>query len=232
MPYAAKATVEHEFVTDHLELYITFNYRMQRYIRPLSGTPSDPLLPAMDALIIVADTVVIDAVSASWLDEWTLKIISDTFSPYPLSVSFEYDGPDPGLKTAWDKQWEPFGPIVSTDLTKTLWITGMILVWFGSVASIPSGWALCNGSNGTPDLRDRFVLAAGINYAPGATGGVINHTHAFSYTFSGALAAGVNIVDATPAGTIGRNFAGGGGGTTQAANALPPYHVLCYIMKL
>ena len=34
-------------------------------------------------------------------------------------------------------------------------VTGMILLWSGSIASIPSGWSLCNGSNGTPDLRDR-----------------------------------------------------------------------------
>jgi hypothetical protein len=50
-------------------------------------------------------------------------------------------------------------------------VTGMIMLWSGSVASVPSGWALCNGSNGTPDLRDRFVVGAGSTYAVGATGG-------------------------------------------------------------
>lgn len=48
---------------------------------------------------------------------------------------------------------------------------GGIIMWSGSIASIPSGWALCNGSNGTPDLRDRFVVGAGSSYNPGATGG-------------------------------------------------------------
>jgi hypothetical protein len=38
--------------------------------------------------------------------------------------------------------------------------TGLITLWYGSVATIPSGWALCNGSNGTPDLRDKFVVGA------------------------------------------------------------------------
>jgi len=38
--------------------------------------------------------------------------------------------------------------------------TGIICMWYGSVASIPTGWALCNGSNGTPDLRDKFVIGA------------------------------------------------------------------------
>lgn len=49
---------------------------------------------------------------------------------------------------------------------------GGIILWSGSVASIPSGWALCNGSNGTPDLRNRFVVGAGSTYRPGNTGGL------------------------------------------------------------
>jgi microcystin-dependent protein len=62
---------------------------------------------------------------------------------------------------------------------------GGIILWSGSVASIPSGWALCNGSNGTPDLRDRFVVGAGNTYAVNATGGsanaiVVSHTHTAS----------------------------------------------------
>lgn len=48
---------------------------------------------------------------------------------------------------------------------------GAITLWSGSVPSIPSGWALCDGSSGTPDLRDRFVVGAGGAYAVGATGG-------------------------------------------------------------
>lgn len=49
--------------------------------------------------------------------------------------------------------------------------SGGILMWYGNIASIPSGWFLCNGSNGTPDLRDRFVVGAGSTYAVNATGG-------------------------------------------------------------
>lgn len=75
---------------------------------------------------------------------------------------------------------------------------GAILMWSGSVANIPSGWVLCDGANGTPDLRDRFVLGAGSTYAVGAVGGSAdatlvahdhggvtglqnaNHTHSFT----------------------------------------------------
>ena len=85
--------------------------------------------------------------------------------------------------------------------------SGVIFLWSGSVATIPSGWALCNGSSGTPDLRNRFVVGAGSTYSVGDTGGantvtldatmIPSHTHtvtttgstssenAHSHTFSG-----------------------------------------------
>lgn len=48
---------------------------------------------------------------------------------------------------------------------------GGIIMWSGSVSNIPDGWTLCNGQNGTPDLRDRFILGAGAAKQPGDTGG-------------------------------------------------------------
>ena len=62
---------------------------------------------------------------------------------------------------------------------------GAIILWSGSIASIPSGYSLCDGSNGTPNLRDRFIVGAGTAYAVGALGGskdaiVVSHTHTFS----------------------------------------------------
>jgi hypothetical protein len=66
---------------------------------------------------------------------------------------------------------------------------GVIVLWSGSIGSIPAGWVLCNGSNGTPDLRDRFVVGAGSTYAVDATGGsadaiVVSHTHTASSSSS------------------------------------------------
>ena len=66
-------------------------------------------------------------------------------------------------------------------------VAGMIMLWSGSSASIPSGWLLCDGTNSTPDLRNRFVVGADSTYAVGATGGsanaiVVSHTHSFSAT--------------------------------------------------
>ena len=72
--------------------------------------------------------------------------------------------------------------------------SGVIMMWSGSVASIPSGFFLCDGTNGTPDLRNRFIVGAGSGYAVGATGGADSvtldasqipaHTHTFSGTTS------------------------------------------------
>jgi microcystin-dependent protein len=71
--------------------------------------------------------------------------------------------------------------------------SGVITLWSGAVSAIPSGWVLCNGSNSTPDLRDRFVVGAGSTYAVGATGGANTVTldttmipaHTHSVTASG-----------------------------------------------
>jgi hypothetical protein len=78
----------------------------------------------------------------------------------------------------------------STPTWGNAFVSGMIMLWSGSAASIPSGWLLCNGSNSTPDLRNRFVVGAGSTYAVGATGGsadaiVVSHTHTATVTDAG-----------------------------------------------
>lgn len=52
---------------------------------------------------------------------------------------------------------------------------GIICMWSGLLANIPTGWALCDGLNGTPDLRGMFILGA--TGEPGQTGGAASHTH-------------------------------------------------------
>jgi hypothetical protein len=46
-----------------------------------------------------------------------------------------------------------------------------VILWTGSIGTIPAGFVLCNGSNSTPDLRDKFVIAAGQTYTLAQTGG-------------------------------------------------------------
>ena len=49
--------------------------------------------------------------------------------------------------------------------------SGVIMMWSGAEGAIPSGWYLCNGSNSTPDLRNKFIVGAGAGYSVGNTGG-------------------------------------------------------------
>lgn len=77
----------------------------------------------------------------------------------------------------------------TSNSTPVSWV-GEVRMHSGSVASIPTGWHLCDGTSGTPDLRDKFVVGAGNSYAPGATGGAASvtlsdtnlpaHTHGIS----------------------------------------------------
>jgi len=93
----------------------------------------------------------------------------------------------------------------------TLIPPGIILLWSGSVASIPSGWVLCNGANSTPDLRDRFVVGAGSSYAVNATGGantvtldatmIPSHTHSITATGSSGNASTDHVHSLSASGT-------------------------------
>lgn len=68
----------------------------------------------------------------------------------------------------------PRSSIIVTRYSKSLDSSipsGTIIPWYGALGSIPSGFRLCDGSNGTPDLRNRFLVGAGSSYTLGATGG-------------------------------------------------------------
>jgi hypothetical protein len=107
----------------------------------------------------------------------------------------------------------------------------MIILWHGSVATIPTGWNLCDGSNGTPDLRNRFVIGAGSTYNPAATGGGTTHAHVIDINeHDHAMMPGSGIAAGDGYGT--NTDVTTPGSTVQNANHLPPYFALCYIMKL
>lgn len=107
-----------------------------------------------------------------------------------------------------------------------------VLLWYGAIAQIPSGFRLCDGHQGTPDLRDKFVIGAGNTCVPGNTGGSTQHTHSFSsnihnHTDSWGVPAFCTIMgsDCHIRDTILT-------GTTNLSSGLPPYKSLCWIMKL
>lgn len=83
------------------------------------------------------------------------------------------------------------GQILEEQIDPNAWILwgvplGTIVMWSGIVASIPESWALCDGTNGTPDLRNRFIIGAGGAYAPGAVGGSTTATGSGVISNSGA----------------------------------------------
>ncbi len=82
---------------------------------------------------------------------------------------------------------------------------GFIGMWSGSAETIPTGWALCDGTNGTPDLTDRFILGAGKGYASGTTGGAKTATPSVS---AGSAKTGIGLGTAAPGGTAGSSGTG------------------------
>jgi len=133
---------------------------------------------------------------------------------------------------------------------------GVIVMWSGSIASIPSGWLLCNGSSGTPDLRNRFIVGAGSTYAVAATGGsadatLVSHTHTASVSdpghlhqitrpwgnttgsglYSGNFSVFNGTTDASSTATTGISVSNSTVGSSATNANLPPYYALAYIMK-
>ncbi len=145
---------------------------------------------------------------------------------------------------------------------------GSVIMWWGEITGNfdsdglgideLSGWALCDGQDSRPDLRDRFIVGAGRNYAKGDTGGAVevtlteaqmpSHTHnltVHSHSHDTDLmeeydsddhsnATGADgestTLSRTEYATSGVTFKSAGGG--QAHNNLPPYYALVYIIKL
>ena len=135
---------------------------------------------------------------------------------------------------------------------------GGIIMWSGT--TVPVGWALCDGSNGTPDLRDRFVVGFGNRFGTGKVrnviGGEEDHTltvsempvhshgvndpgHNHTYTGFERMANdngnGPDVQYGTPAASTSGNVTGisiQNAGTGAAHNNLPPYYALAFIMKL
>ncbi|MBY0244190.1 MAG: hypothetical protein K2Q03_01925, partial [Sphingobacteriaceae bacterium] len=137
---------------------------------------------------------------------------------------------------------------------------GVIWMWSGSIATIPAGFGLCDGTAGKPDLRDRFIVGAGSAYGVGAVGGAATHRltesempihyhHMFAETASknntttGDVTPDDNVAFALEttsqyAYAMKRSYLSPTAGRTAIAggsqphNNLPPYYALAYIIKL
>jgi microcystin-dependent protein len=99
--------------------------------------------------------------------------------------------------------------------------TGLISLWSGAIGSVPAGWYLCDGTNGTPDLRDKFLVGAGSTYSVNATGGtadaiVVSHTHTASSSVSDPTHVHTATVNAGTGGGSGPVFGAQAGGPSSS----------------
>lgn len=118
--------------------------------------------------------------------------------------------------------------------------SGIICMWSGNEP--PAGWALCNGENGTPDLRDRFVLGYSDNRVIGDTGGseevtltlaqMPRHAHVLPSTGTSMGQSVVYENTLYGAGSANTQPITNASGESQPHPNMPPYYVLAFIMKL
>lgn len=101
-PYAAKAYVKHRFNVDHLIVYVIFRMPMKILT-----------YPPVEKWEVKVDTVIKAVTASAWLDMWTLALTVSNVADEPNLVTLEFLGPAATLKTAWEKQWEPWGAIPS-----------------------------------------------------------------------------------------------------------------------
>jgi hypothetical protein len=124
---------------------------------------------------------------------------------------------------------------------------GMILMWAGSGGGIPVGWVFCDGSNGTPDLRDRFIVGSGRTFSTGAQGGnqdavLLKHYHIYSDYYTSANGVyvdpasdnsntAVRVIKADGPSHVSKTTSIEGTIDSVTNGNLPPYYALAFIMK-
>lgn len=125
---------------------------------------------------------------------------------------------------------------------------GAIIMWAGSSASVPSNWRICDGTGGTPDLRDRFIVGSGRTYTTGNVGGLSavtleidempKHRHTVTTSIDDTPSGSGSVTADNSSGnyttTVNTSYVGGlnGNGVTQAHENRPPYYALAYIMRI
>ena len=143
--------------------------------------------------------------------------------------------------------------ILGTAPSVAVFPSGAIVLWSGSIGSIPAGWYLCDGTNGTPNLKNSFIVGAGDVYPVSGAGGskdsiVVSHTHTTTVTdpghfhssigtYTDNLSGGSNPVKAV-SGAVNTGTSVTGISVTNASTGvsgtnanLPPYYALAYIQK-
>ncbi len=129
---------------------------------------------------------------------------------------------------------------------------GIIIPFTGTI--IPDGWVICNGSNGTPDLKDRFILGSnddhptGTKYSNGKIGPILDSSNMPSHKHNGSASGyptmrgtyhGIHIITDSNAGTGDYNQTADGADrhnkqttNTGSDSWNPPYYTLIFLMKI
>jgi hypothetical protein len=148
-----------------------------------------------------------------------------------------------------------------TGIKNDVFVRGLIMIWYPpnatitslalAASAIPVGWAICDGTLGTPDLRGRFVMMAADTPAPvaGATvhpvmsaGGeethaltvaeMPSHNHSYNLPPYGGNRGNIRIVNFSDGGYIDNPPQTNNTGGNQPHNTLPPFYSLIYIMRV
>lgn len=177
------------------------------------------------------------------LSQESVKLLLVLLESRPVYRGAWTVGGDAPTDSEWD-DIQQFTDNTIRDLMTTFSDVGIIAFWSGAVVDIPAGWTLCNGSQGTPDLRDLFIIGAGGTYNPGDTGGSttkdISHAHDPGTLASGTTTDLTYVDDAgvsqSSVPQAGHNHAAFIGSTANAGSTaldiLPPYYALAYIMRV
>lgn len=117
---------------------------------------------------------------------------------------------------------------------------GAVIAYAGDIDSIPPGWHICDGTEGTPDLRGRFVLGQSDAYVYGSEGGEATHrltvnempSHSHQLAIQSKTGNTGDLIAITRGAyrldSLGMSSTGG----SQPHNNMPPYYVLYYIMRI
>ena len=192
--------------------------------------------------------------------------LDDEFDAIAVAIATKANSASPAFTGT------PTGPTAAagtntTQLATTAYVIsngvpqGGIIMWSGLIVNIPGGWYLCNGSNGTPDLRNRFIIGATLDDTVAKTSVTGSNTQTGGSKDSVVVAHTHTATDSGHSHTIGYtgnlNYSGGGGnpstfwgaGSNQSTNSgtanitvassgvsgtnanLPPYYALAFIMK-
>lgn len=122
----------------------------------------------------------------------------------------------------------PFGLMFSSVLKIDI---GVITVWSGGLGNIPPGWHLCDGSPGTPDLRNKFVVSAGPTFSVGDEDGASTHSHDFTANGHDHFVTGPTATVPGVGASLGSDTTQLSG-TTDVQPTKPPYYALAYIIFL